>query len=417
MLVRRAFALLVVVGLLGAKEPTPAPVAPVVRAWAMLLQMMDRLQTAAATGDFAAAHFEDPIANAAVTTLLAQPAISGLTRVGWLGFVQDISALHIAADAGDTTRCQELVGQTTAALQRLEKSDADEKVLREARRAAERFTCPMHSEVVGTKGEACPKCGMPLDQLIVLEPAPAGDAASQHAVTATIEADGPLKVGQQTFAVLHLRRAHGEPVGLGDLVETHTRKIHLLIVDQSLTDYHHEHPRLTATPGDYFFFFTPTKPGPYLAWADLRPLPLGLQEYEPASILGSGTPEPIPERKTQLSADVSGFHFQLILEQPKIRAGQPTRARLMITRSGGTPYKELQPVMGAFAHLVGFNEDRETVLHMHPTGAPVINEEARGGPELEFQFYSPRAGFTRLFAQVQIEGRQIFAPFGVTVLP
>ncbi len=73
--------------------------------------------------------------------------------------------------------------------------------------------------------------------------------------------------------------------------------------------------------------------------------------------------------------------------------------------------------MGTFAHLVGFNEDAETVFHMHPIGAPISNENERGGPELDFKIYATKAGFVRLFAQVQIGGRQVFVPFGIRVLP
>jgi hypothetical protein len=73
--------------------------------------------------------------------------------------------------------------------------------------------------------------------------------------------------------------------------------------------------------------------------------------------------------------------------------------------------------MGAFAHLVGFNEDYKTVTHMHPKGPPVFDRAARGGPELEFQIYALRPGFVRFFAQVQIDGRSRFVPFGLQVAP
>ena len=73
--------------------------------------------------------------------------------------------------------------------------------------------------------------------------------------------------------------------------------------------------------------------------------------------------------------------------------------------------------MAAFAHIVGFNEDYNTVLHMHPNGAPILDGAARGGPELEFQIHALRPGLVRLFTQVQIAGQQEFAPFGITVLP
>ena len=73
--------------------------------------------------------------------------------------------------------------------------------------------------------------------------------------------------------------------------------------------------------------------------------------------------------------------------------------------------------MAAFAHLVGFNEDKETVLHMHPIGAPISKASERGGPELEFKIYATKPGFVRLFAQVQVGGRQVFVPFGIRVAP
>ena len=73
--------------------------------------------------------------------------------------------------------------------------------------------------------------------------------------------------------------------------------------------------------------------------------------------------------------------------------------------------------MATFAHLAGFNQDYQTVLHIHPSGAPVLDPAARGGPELKFQIYALRPGFVRLFAQVQIGGRSRFAPFGIQIVP
>ena len=73
--------------------------------------------------------------------------------------------------------------------------------------------------------------------------------------------------------------------------------------------------------------------------------------------------------------------------------------------------------MNAFAHVVGFNEDYKTVMHMHPKGPPVLDPAARGGPELEFPIYAVRPGFVRLFVQVQIEGRSRFVPFGLQIAP
>ena len=208
--------------------------------------------------------------------------------------MRDISALHTAADAAQAEACVELFRRVEDEFQELEK-EADPAVLKAAHQYAERYTCPMHAEVIGGKDDTCGKCGMSLDQLVVLVPS---DATALHAVRATITTDAPLEVGKPAHAVLHLRRADNEPVTPAELIETHTRKIHLLVVDGSLTDYHHEHPQPAATPGDYVFDFTPSKPGPYLAWADLRPLPMGLQEYETAIIAGLGKSEAVTDKET-----------------------------------------------------------------------------------------------------------------------
>ncbi len=409
-------------GSLNAKEVQPGskPASPpaAVGSWAMLFQMMDRLRASVTQRDLTLIHLEDPVASTAVWTLLGHLESSSAPnaaaqKIAWTVFVRDISALHTAADAAQAGACVELLKRVEDEFQELEKK-ADPTVLKAAHQYAERYTCPMHADVIGAKDDTCGKCGMTLDQLVVLVPS---DAAMQHAVRATITTDAPLEPGKPAHAVLHLRRGDNEPVTPAELIETHARKIHLLIVDGSLTDYHHEHPEPTGTPGDYVFDFTPSKPGPYLAWADLRPLPMGLQEYEKAIIAGVGNSEAVANKETRLSGDADGLHFELMLAQPRIGVGEPARAKLRITKPDGSGFDQLEPVMAAYAHLVGFNEDKETVLHMHPTGAPVTNPDERGGPELDFKIYATKPGFVRLFCQVQVNGRQVFVPFNLSVAP
>jgi hypothetical protein len=73
--------------------------------------------------------------------------------------------------------------------------------------------------------------------------------------------------------------------------------------------------------------------------------------------------------------------------------------------------------MGAFAHLVGFSEDRRRVLHMHPAEARRLGPDDRGGPELRFRIFADAPGYYRLFLQVQVGGRSRFVPFGIDVVP
>jgi hypothetical protein len=71
--------------------------------------------------------------------------------------------------------------------------------------------------------------------------------------------------------------------------------------------------------------------------------------------------------------------------------------------------------MGAYAHIVGIADDFETIAHVHPLGAEPTSPEQRGGPDFDFHVEPAKPGFLKLFAQVRVDGRDVFLPFGVTV--
>ena len=210
---------------------------------------------------------------------------------------------------------------------------------------------------------------------------------------------------------------YGAPLLTGELQEVHLARIHLLVIEPSLTDYHHVHPQPTAVPGEYAFAFTPRKTGAYRIWADIRPAPMNLQEYALADLPGLGPTSGLNDRTSTSRVRVDGFEYELTFTTPTIKAGVVAIGRLRVSGPDGRGFEQLEPLMGAYAHLVGFHEDFQTVLHLHPRGAPASGPQARGGPELEFQIYAVKPGFYRLFAQVQIGGISRFAPFGIQVLP
>jgi hypothetical protein len=392
-----------------------------VNSLAMLMQVVKQLDHYVKTKDLSSIHNEDMILSAALTGLLTKPDFVVPNRVEQFkadltGFGQCVSALHLAADLSQQARSEAELRKVFESFERV-KAYFPERVMAEARKSLDRCCCPMHRDVVGNRTDFCPKCGMELDQMIRILPFDSGfPNGSQQRVRASVRTAAPLTVGQPAAAYLQLGKANGEPVQLADLIETHTKKIHLLIIDTSLMDYHHEHPQPTRNPGEYSFSFTPRKPGSYRVWADLRPYPLGLQEYVMTDISASTTGERLTDRTISFKTTVDGLNYDLLFEQKEIKSGRPAFAKLRITTADGAGFTRLEPIMATFAHLVGFNEDYKTVLHMHPKGPPVLDSTARGGPELEFQIYALRPGFVRLFAQVQIGGISKFAPFGIQIV-
>ena len=73
--------------------------------------------------------------------------------------------------------------------------------------------------------------------------------------------------------------------------------------------------------------------------------------------------------------------------------------------------------MGAFAHVVGFETDLKTILHIHPMGAEPTVSTDRGGPSLMFHLQPENPGLIRLFAQVQVDEHPVYARFGLNVQP
>ena len=388
----------------------------------MLWQVFQQLDYCVRNKDLTAIHNEDVILAAASTELFAQAQSIASDRADGFKaslttFCQRVSTLHLAADLNQQAKSETAFGEVSAAFEKV-KEHFRRSVVAEAGAYLDTFMCPMHRDVIGKRSDSCPKCGMALDQLCRILPSGLeSQTPGQQTVRASIQTSAPLTVGEPVSAVLQLQKSDGDPVLPSDLIETHTKKIHLFIIDSSLTDYHHEHPEPSRTPGEYAFSFTPKKPGAYRVWADLRPNPLGLQEFAMTDIPATTKSEPLTNRTVSYKTTVDGLNYELELAQKTIQVGRPAFATLRITDADGKGFTKLEPIMATFAHLAGFNQDYKTVLHIHPSGAPVLDPAARGGPELHFQIYALRPGFVRLFAQVQIDGRSRFAPFGIQIVP
>lgn len=197
-----------------------------------------------------------------------------------------------------------------------------------------------------------------------------------------------------------------------DLEEKHTRKVHLLVIDPTLTDYQHIHPTATSTSGVYQFKFSPKKPGNYRVWADVTPVATKTQQFVSAD-LGQRKPATIDKTESN-EATVDGYKFKLSFDKPPVE-GDESLGTIDITDSKGKPVATLQPLMGAYSHIVGFYDDYRTIVHTHPMGAEPTSDKERGTTPLTFHLMPVKAGFVKLFAQVVIDNKEIYVPFGITV--
>lgn len=240
--------------------------------------------------------------------------------------------------------------------------------------------------------------------------------AGHDAISAEILLKGPLVKGKKTRAeIAFISKKDHTPLLSSEIQETHTQKIHLLIFDQTLTDYQHIHPTPTDKPGIYQFEWTPKEASHYRLWADLTPLCTNQQEYIKLDLgdLSHG-----PQEATKVinsTQTVNGLTYTLSFDAPKLISGKPIMGKVTVKDVQGRPFTDLEPVMGAFAHIVAMSEDFKTIAHVHPMGAEPTKDAERGGPELDFHIEPDKPGFWKIWVQVKIHGKDVFVPFGVDV--
>lgn len=271
-----------------------------------------------------------------------------------------------------------------------------------------------------------PKAGNVIEFCDPLNPQFIPVVAARSPVTMSIATGEPAAAGREVRAVVTLKTGSGKPLTPDDLLVTHTRPLHLLIIDPSLSDYRHAHPEPTGRAGEWAFSFRPGSAGAYRVFADFTPAATGRGLYASVDLNVSPALVATPELSLEQGSNVrhaderqpytverDGIQFTLSTAQQPVRAGQPIDLRFAMARPDGGAIP-LEPVMGAFAHLVAFDEPRTGFAHLHPAESVSKQPDARN-PNLNFKLTIPRAGRYVIWAQVSLAGAETFVPFELAV--
>lgn len=281
------------------------------------------------------------------------------------------------------------------------------------------------------KGFAC--VGMLLAGWLWAGPVRAADDHGQHdhaamvmaqpgdsGLVADAQMENPVIAGNRAGVMVKLRHSDDDgamPLFWDELEEQHESRIHLMIIDRALGDYHHEHPMRTETEGEYAFMFDPRTSCSYKVWAQVF-FRGGKEKMVNFTLPGRDDCSTAkPDTTTNNTVTVDGYKFDLAMSTASLKNGADTMLTLTVSDKDGQPFEGLEPVMGAYAHLVGFYDDYESIAHIHPLGEEPTSDKDRGGPALQFHFRPDHAGFMKLYAQVRIGNRMVFAPFGVMIEP
>lgn len=256
------------------------------------------------------------------------------------------------------------------------------------------YTCPMHPEVTGQQGDRCPKCGMDLK-------------AAHH--ENSNESQVQLSTFPQTMKA-------GEPIQLIFAIKekdqnvpleiSHEMKIHLMAVSEDLDWFRHIHPE-EQLDGTYIITETFPSGGKYLLFTDFKPSGadqvVNRQEIE---VEGSHT-EGHQDLSNPLISEVEGYTVTLE-NGTDFKTNRTQPLKISVEKDAGKLQEDdLQPYLGASAHIVMISKTDKEFLHIHPVSDdrfPIYSET-----------YIEKPGTYRMWVQFKIDGKVHTADFTVDV--
>ncbi len=244
----------------------------------------------------------------------------------------------------------------------------------------------------------------------------------EYPIKAKLSSESAIAQGESSRVRLDLKTSGGMSIAPHELAVTHTEKMHVMLIDPSLEDYHHVHPEAVGLDGQYFFDFTPALAGSYKVFTEIVPLrsrrqAIALSELE---VPGQST---APKFERSMVSLVDGVLFELLNVPDILETGRDYRLQLSTTDPEGKAI-DLEIVMGAKGHMVAFDSVGMGFAHMHPVGsvASVRTAGLGGGggfdsidQDLAFMFNVPNPGWYRLFAQIRVKGKAVFGRFDLRV--
>lgn len=201
--------------------------------------------------------------------------------------------------------------------------------------------------------------------------------------------------GQEVEIDLSVRMASSfERREITDFELVHEKLIHLFIVRDDLAVFAHEHPE-PAEPGVFRLRYRFPQPGRYRVFADVAPRDAGSQILSATLRVGgegrpTGPPTPVRTRAA-FAWPEGGMPF-----------GRTLTVTALLEDTNGRAVTDLEPWLGAMAHLILVHQDAETFAHAHPDD----REPGVGaGGRIPFLVRLPKPGPYRGWLQFQRAGR------------
>lgn len=257
---------------------------------------------------------------------------------------------------------------------------------------ASQYWCPMHPDVRADVPGKCSICSM---ALVKMPPAKFETYPVDLRATATV-----------TGARLRLAvKSPSSGATVRAFAIVHERPMHLFVVGNGLEFFAHEHP-VQQPDGVFMIDLALPKPGPYMAIAEFQPEGASAQMFQQVFTTGSAFDSVKPPAADTVPKSVEGLRFTLDTSKLKAGSALPLVVNIADAATGGE-VPDLEPYLGARAHMLLVSSDLTEAIHGHP--------EDDGRPALTFTPIVPRPGDYKMWIQVQRRGAVVTVPFWIRV--
>lgn len=204
--------------------------------------------------------------------------------------------------------------------------------------------------------------------------------AAQGAIYGEVTVPTDLVANEPFVLRYQFEDANGNP--LTDLVLNHERLVHLIVVRTDLGFYRHLHPEQTTRPGEFVVEAVVPTPGNYWLFAEVK-RGNGVQTVVRDIVTVQGlAPAPSPLGDGKTASVIEGVRVTLVGAEA-VRAGEPIQFTFALENAAsGQPITDLQPYLGAPAHVVILDQAGQQFAHVHgalPATESAAHEGEHGG--------------------------------------
>jgi Heavy metal binding domain len=255
------------------------------------------------------------------------------------------------------------------------------------------YQCPMHPDQQADVAAKCGICGM---RMVKVPPA-RFDAYPVDLRVTPIAGGARLRLSVRDPRTRSTVRA---------FTIVHERPMHLFVVGDALEFFAHEHPA-PQPDGVFLIDVTLPKPGAYMAIAEFLPEGGTPQTFQQMFTTGEAFGRPANPAPDLAPKTLDGVRVSLDASQARAGDTRPLVFRVEDAATGAA-LADLEPYLGAAAHLLLVPVDLTEAIHGHP------DEQFREGG-ITFTPLVPRAGRYKAWIQFQRAGRVSTASFVIDV--